>query len=447
MGKIFFKNKNGRRSQPYTIEDFKIKGNLYTDDLIWFDGLNNWTKASNIEELKNYAIVRPPLTNTEKNLRSLKTAINPTILCYIIISIVVGISGALLEKNKYENFINSITKTEYTPNNSSNYNDGKIRLTEYSNIKQSDVYAPKEDGNGYYTRWTIYSTVGNQDNSEQRSYEETYKFLFRPYKTFYEIVNLSNEEINNLHILLFNFVYSSFITNLIFIPLLFLMFYFIKRKKTLNKTLNIEDKPNNQKEITSNNNKNNSVYFVLILFALLIGFSIYKTSKTNTDNSLNTEGFPDEDLTLIDTTAATVDSTASIEPKEVSVNTNNDIEKLREFNGGYILDKIEEYEYDINSSKWVLLDKTENYGEFFFDDSYISFYRPSYGNAWKTSLWKYDTFYEKENSFVLSDGYNQKILINSNFKTITYLSNFSNNIFTYCYLFYIREKSEYVKPH
>lgn len=435
MGKIFFKNKNGKRSQPYTIEDFKIKGNLYTDDLIWFDGLDNWTKASNIEELKSYAIVRPPLTNTEKNLRSLKTAINPTILCYIIISIAVGISGALLEKNKYENFINSITKTEYTPSNSSNYNDGKIRLTEYSNIKQSDVYAPKEDGNGYYTRWTVYSTIGNQDNSEQRSYEETYKFLFRPYKTFYETVNLSNEEINNLHILLFNFVYSSFVTNLIFIPLLFLLFYLIKRKTA------------NQNDYTLGQKKNYTPIFLGGI--ILIGIVIFSTSRKKYSNtSINAAEATISPLPSIDTTAtAAVDSAATIEPNEVTLDKTTEIEKLRKFNGGYILDKIEEYEYDINSSKWILLDKTENYGEFFFDDSYISFYRPSYGNRWKSSLWKYDAFYEKENYFMLSDGYNQKILIDSDFKTITYLSNFSNNIPTYCYLFYILKKSEYVKPH
>lgn len=321
MEKIYFKNKNGKRSQPYTIEDFKIRGNLYTDDLIWHEGLDNWTKASNIDELKDYAISRPPLTNSEENIQSLKLAINPTILFYIIISLIIGISGALLEKNKYGTFINSITKTQYTPSNNDNYDNDKISFTEYSNVKHSDIYALEENGNRYYTRWKVYSTVGNQDNSEQMSYEKTHKFLFRPYRTFYEIVNLSNEEINNLHILLLNFIYSSFVTNLIFIPLLLLLFYLIKRKKTLNKTVNIEYKPNNQQVTTPDNKKNYSIYYVLIIFAFVIGLNIYRTSKIDSNNSFNTEVYPEENPTPIDTTATAVDSAATIEPNEVLVDT------------------------------------------------------------------------------------------------------------------------------
>lgn len=430
MEKIFFKNIYGKRSQPYTIDDFKTRGNLYSDDLIWHEGLDGWTEASKIEDLKEYTISKPPLTNSEINKKSLIKAINPTILYYIIISIIIGVSGALIEKNKYETFINSITKTTY--NTTNNYNKDKINLTEYSDVKHSDVYAPIKDGNGYYTRWKVYSTVGNQDNSEQRSYEETYKLLFRPYKTFYEIVNLSNEEIKNTNILLFNFIYSAFVTNLLFIPFLFLLLFFIKRKKI------------NQNDYSIDQRKN---YLPFILGTIIfIGIVTFLSSKSIQKNNSQPTSESTESYTSKFDTSVVVDTDSTvIEPIQAPINTNLNIENLRNFNGGYTLDKIEEYEYETNSSTWILLDKTETIGEFYFDDTNISFYRPSYG-YWKSSLWTFDSFDEKENCFVIRDRYQQKILIDAEFKKVIYLSNFINNTATYCYIFYILKKSEYVKP-
>lgn len=113
-----------------------------------------------------------------------------------------------------------------------------------------------------------------------------------------------------------------------------------KKTKTLTKTTNIKNKPINQKVIVSDNKKNHSVYYVLIAFAIVIGLNIYNTSKTNTDNSINTEQYPNENLTPIDTTAAAVDSVATIEPNEVSVdsttatienNSNNDSQITNSF--------------------------------------------------------------------------------------------------------------------
>jgi len=311
MGKIFFKNVQGKRSQPYTIDDLKTRGNLYSDDLIWHEGLDGWTKASKIKELKEFAISKPPLTDSEINKISLIKAIKPTIVFYIITSIIIGITGALIEKNKYDSFINSITKTQY--NTTSNYNinnnnDDKIKLTEYSDVKHSDVYAQKKDGNGYYTRWKVYATVGNQDNSEQRSYEETYKLLFRPYKTFYEIVNLSNEEINSTNILLFNFIYSAFATNFLFLPIIFLMLFIVIRRKTNQHNYSIEQ---------------NKKYLPLILGGIiLIGIIILSTSRKSYSNNSITEEDNTNATTQTTDTNVILDSVKSaIKSDDVSIDT------------------------------------------------------------------------------------------------------------------------------
>lgn len=93
-------------------------------------------------------------------------------------------------------------------------------------IPMNTIYA--KDGNGKsFTRWAFYNGVGNH---EQLSYENTHTFLFRPYRAFFSVVNLSDVERENILVLLWNFILSALSTNFLFFPLL--VFSVVKLKKT-----------------------------------------------------------------------------------------------------------------------------------------------------------------------------------------------------------------------
>ena len=66
------------------------------------------------------------------------------------------------------------------------------------------------------------------------------------------------------------------------------------------------------------------------------------------------------------------------------------IQNLNLFNGGYIIDKIEEFTYDKNSSQW-LLDNTLNYGELNLNNLILSFKKPSM-DRWKYIKMEYQEF-------------------------------------------------------
>jgi hypothetical protein len=212
MNKVYFKNVNGKKSSPFSIEQFKIKGSLYENDLIWREGLSEWTKAKNIEELKDYALLEPPKTKLENNIIIIKSSFFKSLKYYIIFSFFIGVFSALLEKYQYQDFMNSIDKID-----NGNYNE---------EIRPSEIYASREDGSRY-SRWTVYSNIG-QDN-EQISFDENHKFLFRPYRAIFDVANLSITERENIAILIFNFILSAFLSNLFFLPLLFLLFFTFKK--------------------------------------------------------------------------------------------------------------------------------------------------------------------------------------------------------------------------
>jgi hypothetical protein len=214
MSTVYFKNVDGKKSSPLSIENFKIKGSLYENDLIWREGLLEWTKAKDIEEIRVYALLEPPKTKLEHNIIIIKSSIFKSLKYYIMISFCIGGFSALLEKYQYQEFVNSIDKID-------NVNSNGITTP-------SEIYASREDGTRY-TRWTTYSNFG--EDNEQISYNENYKFLFRPYKAIFDDANLSIVERENILILLFNFTLSSFLSNLFLLPLLLLLFL----KKTLNK--------------------------------------------------------------------------------------------------------------------------------------------------------------------------------------------------------------------
>lgn len=239
---IYFKN--GKKDVHYTFEQLKIKGNLYTTDLIWFEGLKNWTKVSVINELSSIALSKPPLTEKEKNISSFKKSFKPSIIIYIVFSLILGLSAGFLEKYQYDKFFEEVNKNsiqhqkeedelasknrrEY-PEYQNNSTENKLSFTGYSNMHQDEIYATNEDGTRF-TRWSSYLAVRGTDQ-EQISYNESYNFLFRPYKAIIKHANLSREERENIGLLLYNFILSALVTNLIIFPLLIIV-YFLKNKK------------------------------------------------------------------------------------------------------------------------------------------------------------------------------------------------------------------------
>ena len=241
--RVYFKN--GKKKDHYTFDQLKIKGNLYTNDLIWFEGLKNWTKVSEINELSSIALSEPPLTQREKNILSFKKALKPSLSIYLIFSLFLGVSAGFLEKYQYDIFfeevntnsiknqkeedeLNAKNRIDY-PEYQNNINESKPSFESYSNMRSNEVYVTNEDGTRF-TRWS-YTLSTRGTDQEQVSYNESHKFLFRPYKAIIKHANLSKEERENIGLLLSNFTLSALVTNLLLLPFLILVYFFKNKKK------------------------------------------------------------------------------------------------------------------------------------------------------------------------------------------------------------------------
>jgi hypothetical protein len=241
--RIYFKN--GKKKEYYTFDQLRIKGNLYTNDLIWFEGLKNWTKVSEINELSSIALSEPPLTKREKNNLCIKKALKPSLSIYLIYSLILGISAGLLEKYQYDIFFKEVNENsnrhqkeddELNEKNRrefgefpNNINDSKPSFTGYSNMHQDEIYVTNDDLTTF-TRWSSYLPERGTDQ-EQISYNKSHKFLFRPYKAIIKHANLSSEERENIVLLLSNFTSSALVTNLLLLPFLILIYFFKNKKR------------------------------------------------------------------------------------------------------------------------------------------------------------------------------------------------------------------------
>lgn len=58
MSKEYFIVVKNKKEGPLTIK--QLKGKLYPDTLIWFDGLDNWLKAKDVQEVRAIITNRPP---------------------------------------------------------------------------------------------------------------------------------------------------------------------------------------------------------------------------------------------------------------------------------------------------------------------------------------------------------------------------------------------------
>jgi hypothetical protein len=190
-----------------------------------------------------------------------------------------------------------------------------------------------------------------------------------------------------------------------------------------------------------------AIFLLIIFVGALIFFNLNKKS--------NSDSYPEE--LVIDTTTTFIetdtDPTVIIDSSS-TVQTENSIsdkkkeeinKKILSFNGGYIVDKIEEYNYDINNSQWKLSKNTDQ-GELFLNNYNLSFKKSSLGH-WLYLKLEFDSFDRKNNWFVLNDNYEQKILMDTNFKSVIFVCDFKNNHYLTTYVYHISRKSELVNPN
>lgn len=318
MNDKYFKNRNLKKN--YSLNDLIAGEPIFKNDLIWKDGFSDWKFATEIEELKQHVLERPPERKAIIILKTIWKSLLPSLIIYLIFSFVVGISAGLIEKHQYDQFIDKVQpnidtywknkqqqieqkntrdienrrkaeeleqrkisiqqnfnekdqklkllQTEaynhslssvdyyskehwldlsnnYLKERERNFVDYKtkinfILLSQKQNaslinatekvdftydIPKNTLFADDKNGNRY-TRWKVYKGVGNH---EQLSYDSTHKFLFRPYRAIFTVVNLSNSEVSKNSTLLWNFTLAALVTNLMFFPLI--VFGVIKSKK------------------------------------------------------------------------------------------------------------------------------------------------------------------------------------------------------------------------
>ena len=64
MTKYFYVDKSGQQAGPISIENFSACG-IMKDTLVWCEGMSDWKKAEEVEELKHlFVVATPPLPPT-----------------------------------------------------------------------------------------------------------------------------------------------------------------------------------------------------------------------------------------------------------------------------------------------------------------------------------------------------------------------------------------------
>ena len=82
--KLYYLNNN--QTKHYLLQDFENQV-IYSDDLIWFEGLSHWIKADQVEELKVFLKKRPPSSNSKIII---KKSIIISITVYLVFSTLIA---------------------------------------------------------------------------------------------------------------------------------------------------------------------------------------------------------------------------------------------------------------------------------------------------------------------------------------------------------------------
>ena len=129
------------------------------------------------------------------------------IASYLAFSILLGVVSASWEKAQYTKFIHQIEEQKSRP--------------AYIEGSKDMIYATNKDFTRY-TRWAYYRSYGD---NEQLCYDKTHSFLFRPYKTFAQNVNLSKVERDHFETLYMNFIGSALVSNFLILVLIIPFFF------------------------------------------------------------------------------------------------------------------------------------------------------------------------------------------------------------------------------
>ena len=110
--KLYFTNNGEIQEGPLTIDQLKLK-DLTLDTPIWFEGLEDWTTVSKVEELKPLVIIKPPPLVKKIATPPSMPVVTPPIIPVANIPVIdtpiskfVAIKNEDLEKILWENSIN-----------------------------------------------------------------------------------------------------------------------------------------------------------------------------------------------------------------------------------------------------------------------------------------------------------------------------------------------------
>lgn len=94
----YFYEKLGKKIGPLTLEEIKSL-NLKNSDIVWRSDMNDWTKASFLEELKFELIPTPPLLPNEKKelekADTIKSVFNTLRIIFGILCFISGVGGII----------------------------------------------------------------------------------------------------------------------------------------------------------------------------------------------------------------------------------------------------------------------------------------------------------------------------------------------------------------
>jgi hypothetical protein len=137
---------------PLTIEDLKKK-NILRDTLVWYDGLENWTKASDLEDFATFFKSNPPPLSTttlppslpvKKKSKKMKWFVLAGIfLLLIATALIILINGDFL-KNQRSTNSNSSNNSSSSLDNNYDMGLGSSNIEDETPIEKSPEQLKKE---------------------------------------------------------------------------------------------------------------------------------------------------------------------------------------------------------------------------------------------------------------------------------------------------------------
>ncbi len=137
MDDLFYIN---NEKKPLTINELKQGRLIFEDDLIWHEGLKDWTDARDIDFLREFIKKRPPISKKNKHFKDLISISIKSFLIYLSFSIIVSVSSAFYESYKYQSFMDKIIVAH----------DKNQKIKEAKEKKEEEYLLEKENNKNIY---------------------------------------------------------------------------------------------------------------------------------------------------------------------------------------------------------------------------------------------------------------------------------------------------------